>query len=86
MYSPMMRNQAYRPLPIQRRIFRRMKITKQSAEDYEYKRLGTVSLLAGIDLQTGEAIPLVRDRHSSKEYIEFLQLLDSKYPKEDKSD
>ena len=23
-------------------------------------------------------------RHSSKEYIEFLQLLDSKYPKEDK--
>ena len=52
--------------------------------DAEYKRLGTVSLLAGIDLQTGEAIPLVRDRHSSKEYIEFLQLLDSKYPKEDK--
>ena len=61
-----------------------MKITKQSAETYEYKRLGTVSLLAGIDLQTGEAIPLVRDRHSSKEYIEFLQLLDSKYSKEDK--
>ena len=27
---------------------------------------------------------MVRDRHSSKEYIEFLQLLDSKYPKEDK--
>ncbi len=52
--------------------------------DYEYKRLGTVSLLAGIDLQTGEAIPLVRDRHSSKDYIEFLKLLDAKYPKEDK--
>ena len=57
---------------------------KTIRRDYEYKRLGTVSLLAGIDLQTGEAIPLVRDRHSSKEYIEFLQLLDSKYPKEDK--
>lgn len=54
------------------------------SRDYEYKRLGTVSLLAGIDLQTGEAIPLVRDRHTSKEYIEFLKLLDSKYPKEDK--
>lgn len=52
--------------------------------DYEYKRLGTVSLLAGIDLQTGEAIPLVRDKHSSKEYIEFLKLLDAKYPKKDK--
>ena len=57
---------------------------KTVSRDYEYKRLGTVSLLAGIDLQTGVAIPLVRDRHSSKEYIEFLQLLDSSYPKEDK--
>ena len=57
---------------------------KTISRDYEYKRLGTVSLLAGIDLQTGEAIPLVRDKHSSKEYIEFLQLLDNKYPKEDK--
>ena len=52
--------------------------------DYEYKRLGTVALLAGIDLQTGEATPLVRDRHSSKEYVEFLSLLDAKYPKGDK--
>ena len=52
--------------------------------DYEYKRLGTLSLLAAIDLQTGEAIPLVRAKHSSKEYIEFLKLLDDKYPKGDK--
>lgn len=54
------------------------------SRDYEYKRLGTLSLLAAIDLQTGEAIPLVRDKHSSKEYIEFLKLLDDKYPKGDK--
>lgn len=52
--------------------------------DYEYKRLGTLSLLAAIDLQTGEAIPLVRDKRSSTEYIEFLKLLDDKYPKGDK--
>ena len=52
--------------------------------DYEYKRLGTLSLLAAIDLQTGEAIPLVRDKNSSMEYIEFLKLLDDKYPKGDK--
>ncbi|MBS5365654.1 MAG: IS630 family transposase [Clostridium sp.] len=52
--------------------------------DYEYKHLGTLSLLAAIDLQTGEAIPLVRDKHSSMEYIEFLKLLDDKYPKGDK--
>ena len=52
--------------------------------DYEYKRLGTVSLLAGIDLQTGEAIPLVSDTHNSKDYIAFLKKLDEKYPKGDK--
>jgi len=52
--------------------------------DYEYKRLGTVSLLAAIDLQTGECIPLIRDKHNSKEYIEFLKLLDRKYPNGDK--
>lgn len=52
--------------------------------DYEYKRLGTLSLLAAIDLQTGEAIPLVRDKHSSMKYIEFFKLLDDKYPKGDK--
>lgn len=42
---------------------------------------GTVSLLAGIDLQTGEALPLVSDSHSSDDYIEFLKMLDAKYPK-----
>ena len=57
---------------------------KTISRDYEYKRLGTVSLLAGIDLQTGEAIPLVRESHTSKDYIDFLKLLDSKYPKGDK--
>lgn len=57
---------------------------KTISRDYEYKRLGTVSLLAGIDLQTGEAIPLIKDSHNSKDYIEFLQILDEKYPKADK--
>lgn len=47
--------------------------------DYEYKRLGTVSLLAGIDLLTGEAIPLVRDSHTSNDFIDFLKILDDKY-------
>ena len=52
--------------------------------DYEYIRHGTVSLLAAIDLLTGEAIPLVRDTHKSSDFIEFLKLLDKKYPKGDK--
>ena len=54
------------------------------SRDYEYKRLGTISLLTGIDLQTGEAIPLVKESHNSNDYIEFLKLFDNKYPKEDK--
>ena len=48
--------------------------------DYEYKRLGTLSLLAGIDLLTGEAIPLVKESHKSSDFIEFLSILDLKYP------
>lgn len=54
------------------------------SRDYEYRRLGTLSLLAGIDLQTGEAIPLVSETHNSRDYIEFLKILDNRYPKGDK--
>jgi transposase len=50
------------------------------ARDHEYKRHGTLSLLAGIDLLTGKVHALVRDRHRSREFIEFLQLLDAAYP------
>lgn len=52
--------------------------------DYEYKRLGTLSLLAGIDLLTGEAFSLVSETHKSSDFIKFLKILDEKYPKEDK--
>lgn len=54
------------------------------SRDYEYRRLGTMSLLAAIDLQTGEAIPLVRPSHTGDDYIDFLRILDVKYPKGDK--
>jgi transposase len=50
------------------------------ARDHEYKRHGTVSLLAGIDLLTGKVHGLVRDRHRSREFIEFLKLVDAAYP------
>ena len=50
--------------------------------DSEYKRLGTVSLLAGMDLYTGEIIPLVRDTHKSADFIDFLKILDEKYDKD----
>ena len=51
--------------------------------DYEYKRLGTLSLLAAIDLLTGEAIPLVSETHKSSDFIDMLKILDKKYPEED---
>lgn len=51
--------------------------------DYEYRRLGTLSLLASIDLLTGEATPLVSETHKSSDYVEFLKILDGKYPKGD---
>jgi transposase len=48
--------------------------------DYEYKRHGTVSLLAGIDLISGKVHALVSNRHRSREFIEFLKLADAAYP------
>lgn len=48
--------------------------------DYEYKRHGTLSLLAGIDLYDGHVLGLVRDRHRSKEFVEFLTMADTHYP------
>jgi transposase len=50
------------------------------ARDHEYKRYGTLSLLAGIDLLTGKIHGLVKDRHRSREFVEFLKLLDGAYP------
>jgi transposase len=49
------------------------------ARDYEYKRLGTVSLLAGINLIDGEVTGIVRDSHKSSGFINFLQIIDEKY-------
>jgi transposase len=48
--------------------------------DHEYIRQGTLSLLAGIDLLSGEVLGLVRKRHRSAEFIEFLQLADAHCP------
>ncbi len=54
------------------------------ARDYEYIRHGTVSLMAGIDLLTGKVNALVVDRHRSREFIQFLKLIDRNYKKKSK--
>jgi transposase len=48
--------------------------------DYEYERLGTVSLLAGLDLHTGRVTEIVRDHHASADFIALLGELDQGYP------
>jgi transposase len=48
--------------------------------DHEYERHGTLTLMAGIDLLTGHVHALVKERHRSREFIEFLKLLDAAYP------
>jgi transposase len=48
--------------------------------DHEYVRHGTLSLLAGIDLLTGEVHASVEERHRSREFVAFLQKLDTAYP------
>ena len=50
--------------------------------DYEYKRLGTVSILGALDLHSGKIIAQVHDRHRSIEFISLLKELDQYYPSE----
>ena len=50
--------------------------------DYEYRRLGTLSLLAGIDLHNGTVTEIVSRTHNSDDFISFLKKLDSSYPRE----
>jgi transposase len=50
------------------------------ARDHEYRRHGTLSLLAGIDLLTGKVHACIEDRHRSREFVGFLKRLDAAYP------
>ncbi len=52
------------------------------SRDHEYKRHGTLSILAAVDLHNGEVIAQVHPRHRSREFILLLKELDEHYPKE----
>ncbi len=52
------------------------------SRDYEYKRLGTVSILAALDLQDGRVIAQVHKKHRSREFISLLKEIDASYPPE----
>ena len=50
--------------------------------DYEYKKHGTLSLLAGIDLISGRISYKIFENHRSCEFIEYLKELESIYPED----
>jgi transposase len=50
--------------------------------DYEYKRLGTLSILAALDLHNGHVTAQVHDKHRSIEFISLLKEMDDYYPAE----
>ena len=49
------------------------------ARDHEYKRMGTCSILAALDLHDGHVTARVERRHRSREFIELLKDLDARY-------
>ena len=50
--------------------------------DHEYKRMGTASILAAMDLHDGHVIGRVEKRHRSREFILLLKDLDDYYPED----
>lgn len=50
--------------------------------DHQYKRMGTISILASLDLHDGHVIAQVHDRHRSREFISLLDELDRYYSKD----
>ena len=57
--------------------------TSPHRRDRERARLGTLSLLAAIDLLTGVAVPMAGDTHKSSDLVALLRKLDGSYPKGD---
>ena len=51
-----------------------------TGRDYEYQRHGTLTLMAGLDLMTGQIHRAVVERHRSREFVAFLRQLDRAYP------
>ena len=50
------------------------------SRDPEYVRMGTLSILAALDLHDGQVIAQVHERHRSREFVALLKELDRHYP------
>ena len=51
-----------------------------TGRDYECRRHGTLTLMAGLDLMSGHLHRAVVERHRSREFVAFLRQLDRAYP------
>ena len=49
---------------------------------HDYKRNGTTSLFAALNTATGEVIGACKDRHTHKEWLAFLKLVEKQTPKD----
>jgi len=49
------------------------------SRDHEYERLGTISVLAGIDLMSGFVHYRLEERHRSREFVDFLKDINKHY-------
>jgi hypothetical protein len=50
------------------------------SRDHEYKRHGTLSILASLDLHDGHVVARVEERHRSREFVALLKDLDAHDP------
>ena len=50
------------------------------SRDHEYRRMGTASILAALDLQDGHVTARVEHRHRSHEFVQLLEDLNAHYP------
>ena len=53
---------------------------RAARREFEYKRNGTVDLLAGFCVNDGQVCGMVRLKHRSREFCELLELLDEQTP------
>lgn len=52
-------------------------------QTHDYKRHGTTSLFAALDVATGNVVGRCKKRHRHQEFLSFLRLLDRHYPVKD---
>lgn len=59
-----------------------MKPGRAGTMTHDYKRNGTIDLFAALDVATGQVLTDYRPRHTHKDFLAFLKLIDRQVPKD----